>query len=254
MKLVIAPDFKAILPPHRDEEINGIREGLKANPAAIPPVIYWANGPKINGGLIIVDGMTRWVEAEKRGIKLRAEGVDLDDRQTAMRFTRMCQAYRRNLTPSQYALLYAELFPASHGGDRKSESALKQGEKNQVAEVQLDLPSPHMHAAANKVVNAASPQVAKAVRDGEVAVQDAAAVTTLPKSEQNKALGKVRSGKAATLRQATKRKSGTQTRKPADRKAALLLLGKLIRTLDKLGLSADLDKELKAINKALKES
>jgi len=49
-------------------------------------------------------------------------------------------------------------------------------------------------------------------------------------------------------------KAGTQKRSPANRKEALLLLGKLVRALDRLGLSADLDSELKAINKALKDS
>lgn len=49
-------------------------------------------------------------------------------------------------------------------------------------------------------------------------------------------------------------KPGTQKRKPADRKAALQLLGKLVRALDKLGLSGDLEQELRAINQSLKDS
>lgn len=120
---------------------------------------------------------------------------------------------------------------------------------------------------ASKVVQQGAAAVVEAVEVGEVSVSDAAAVAGLPKAKQTAALKKVRTGKAKTLRKAI---SGGTSFDPAEleakvngkpkgknltaptKKLALDYYGKLLRALDRLKISADVDTEMRTILKAIK--
>jgi hypothetical protein len=208
--------------------------------------------------MVILDGMTRYIEAEKHGIKLKYVGANFDDRQEAMQFTRHVQLSRRNLTPSQYAALYAEYNTnRTQGGDRRS--AEFQDKKSNLENEQPYKPNPPMLAAANKVVASGSTKLREAVRAGEVSATDAATVVGLPKTDQDAALRKVLDGKAGTLREATAkqrrskpkpRKPGSETVSAKTRKNLRDLFGKLLRALDAAGIEAD--KEMDSILQKIK--
>src|SRR5690606_7283038 len=125
----------------------------------------------------------------------------------------------RHLTPSQRAMIAGAIANLEHGGDRKSKS-------DQAANLPLETPVTQAAAAtrfqvsermvrdAKRVIERAEPEVVAAVKRGQLAVDAAAKLATLPAAEQRKQLeraskkngGEIKSGKIRSLvHQAEKR-------------------------------------------------
>ncbi len=253
MKATIAPDFEKALPEHTDAELAQLEKNVLADPKHInmPPVIVWTNHRNT-----IVDGHHQYRFRTKHGLTIKFQKREFGSRQDALREAYGIQFGRRNWNASQRAVAAAEF--AKLLGNSSSDSTVILQSAAQTAGV-----SEKTAWDAKKVIEHSAAKIVEEVKAGNVAASDAAAIAELPKSVQVAALTAKRSGKAKTLRQAAtdfdpasfkKPKPGKQKRVPADRKAAFLLFGKLVRALDKLGLSGDLDTELKAINQALKAS
>lgn len=205
----------------------------------------------------ILDGRCRWEACKSAKVEpTTKEYRGKKDWASLVAYVQAANEHRRHLSPSQLAVVAYKLTKLTPTDCTKSSTGQRTAAKIQGVSLAIV-------EQASKVVQNSPAPIVKAVEAGEVKVSDAVAVLELSSKEQLAALTKKRKGEAKTLKQAATdfnpatfkpAKTGKQKRSPADRKNAFLLLGKLVRALDRLGLSADLDTELKAINRALKES
>lgn len=260
MRIAIAPDFEHLLPPLSEAEQATLAENCKRDPKhqTMPPVVVWKNHKHT-----IIDGHNQYRIRSALKLSIKYAEVIFATRDEAMKYALDIQFGRRNLDASQKAIAYAKLPRNTHGGDRSSDDDFQGANLHLEKMAENAGVSVRTMKHAGKVVDNSAASVIAAVEEGTVKVSDAAAIADLSKREQVAALAAVKKGTAKTLRAAatdfdpTKLKAsanGKQKRNPNDRKLALDLLGKLIRTLDRLGLSPDLDRELRAINTAIRES
>lgn len=240
MDLKIEKDFEDLLGPMEADAFEQLKENLAANPKSFPPIYVWGNH---KSGNIIIDGHNQYKARRALRLPIKPQKVNFETRDEAMAFAIKCQLGRRNLPTQALARLAA--------------IARKSGQSTEAIGVSKRTVQQY-----EAVLEKGSKQLRDAVDGGAVSIRDANGVLDKPKAEQDQLVREKKSGERKSVSGGTdfdpttfkKPKPGSQIRKPADRKAALQLLGKLIRALDKLGLSADLDSELKAINQALKES
>jgi hypothetical protein len=254
MKVNFAPDLQ----PFRDlneREQELLAERIRTEPTA-RHVTVWANAPKPN---TILDGHNTLKECERQGMKPVFVKLRFDSRQEARAYAIRAQLGRRNLDPEQFAYWLAELTKEtrSHGG--RPDNSANFAELSELAE-EAGVSRRTMGSAA-RVADKASAAVKQMVANGEVAVSDAAAIAGLPKAEQTKIATKAKR-KGLTLRKAStafnpkelgsKPKRGKEILPARTRKEALDTFGKLLRILDKLRISADVESELNTILKAIK--
>jgi hypothetical protein len=120
----------------------------------------------------ILDGQHRQEACAIAGVKPRYEIYKGND---PLGFVIAANIKRRHLTPSQKAMLAAEIAKLPHGGDRTSTDVKKQDANLQLARSKvaesLDI-SPRSVASASKIL-AESPALAKQVRDGKITVHAA---------------------------------------------------------------------------------
>jgi hypothetical protein len=231
MKVTIAPDFRDLFRPMTPEEFEQAKANNEADPSheRIPPVVVW-------DGIIIDGHHTHRIrenlrDGEGKPVKIRYAKMEFEDRQAAMAYAIHAQIGRRNLDPSQIAMAIAKLpkgtagRPAEKNRDKFDPISSPSGNGSQLATIS-SAPSRDELAdeagigrrtmqRADKVNEQGAKAVVAAVTAGEVSVSDAAAIVDLPKDEQAKAVKAVKSGKAKTLKAATKQKAESDEPDPA---------------------------------------
>jgi len=245
----IAEVYPMLAGPAFDELVESIRTRGQLHP------IYLLDG-------FILDGRCRFEACKKAKVEpITKEYRGKKDTASLIEFVDAMNDKRRHLSISQRAVAAFKLkkYAEAEGAD----SANLPTSNSSVAK-QLRV-STRSVGTAGKVVENAAPEVVKAVERGDFTVNDASAVAELPKELQAKAVKKA-SREGITLKQAatdfnpkkldaqSKKTSGKETVKPVDRKEALAAFGKLVRLLDKMKISANVDGELKTILQAIKAS
>lgn len=185
---------------------------------------------------MILDGRNRFRAASELKIDCPMRKFDKQiDGYSPLEFVLSANLHRRHLDVSQRALVAAGIANLSEGRPELTAQICAVSQEDAAETLNV---SRRAVQHATKVLECSPPAVVKAVQAGEVAVSDAAAISSLPKSEQKEALKKVESGKADTLRQAAKKelepkhKSGKQTKDPRKWEHWHGLFGQLKRATD----------------------
>ena len=152
----------------------------------------------------ILDGRNRYAACKLAGVEPRFEeytGSDLLGAVVSL------NEVRRHETPSQRSMAAARLAKLKHGGDRKSGEIkspigeLKSETKTRDEAAELLKVGTSSLDRAKQIINKGVPLLADMVDSGEVSVDAARLVASLPEDEQNKAV----SGGAAGVKEAAKK-------------------------------------------------
>lgn len=184
-----------IFPLMQGEEFAAFVADIKANGQQTP--VLTLDGK-------IIDGRNTYracLEIERAAI---VEAWTPVNGQTPLKFVVSRNLHRRHLNESQRAMVAANIANGLHGGERApgEQVANLQLAPTQSQAAKLVNVSKRSVSDAKKVTAQADPEVAAAVVAGDVSVSDAAAVSDQPKAKQRKAVRKVKTGKAKTLKQA----------------------------------------------------
>lgn len=197
MKVNFAEDFQGLFGPHSAEESAQLEESMLADISVIPPCALWANAPKPN---TMIEGHERYRISQKHGLKIKFVKLSFDTRDEALDYARKAQLGRRNLTGSQAAMLVAELNKRRKPAGKPSGNVANLQGLDSLAKKAGT--SARTMSSAAKVAKHGARKVIEAVKSGDVAVSDAAAVADKPKAEQAAALKKLNNGEAPTLKAA----------------------------------------------------
>ena len=130
-ELIIDPEFESYVPALTQEEYEQLEENILRMQRVIDPIIVWE-------GNIIVDGHNRYRIAKKHPEVIYST-IDLgvETREEVLDWICRMQLGRRNLTPEQRKFLIGKRYEnekRSHGGDRRSESFLSNGQNDHLKE------------------------------------------------------------------------------------------------------------------------
>lgn len=207
-------EYANIFPMMKGDEFVAFADDIEANGLSEPIIVYKSQ---------ILDGRNRYESCRQKGIKPRFENFKGDDG-AALRFVLSRNLHRRHLTPSQYAMIGAELRKqiGEHTeairneklktGENPANSPLMQHCTNGEGRTSAELASEAIGGAAsarsiNKasdVLEQGSSALVDAVKSGDVTVDDAKKVLDLPKADQTAAVKAVKEGKAKTVAAAAK--------------------------------------------------
>lgn len=148
-----------------DVKANGVRE----------PIWMYQNQ--------ILDGRNRYRAAKDAGVECEIRAYSGTD---PVSFVVSLNLHRRHLTESQRAMVAAKLANMTVGGDKMSEHSanLQNGAVSQSSAAKMLNVSTRSVAAASKVKDEGTAELAQAVERGEVSVSAAAAVASMPHDEQ----------------------------------------------------------------------
>lgn len=204
----------------------------------------------------ILDGRNRYNVCLALGIDPWLEAVSKSDLEgmSPLDYVRAMNQDRRHDDPGQRALAAARIkeYYEIEARERQTEN-LKKGRE---IPVMANLPQRENGSsrdkageamgvsgktvdAAVKVLHNSPPEIIEAVEHNEVSVSDAAAVATLPKPKQKRALKKVKSGKAKTLKAAAEphERNGKQKHDPRLFERLKTQVGGCLRAVDDLNRS-----------------
>jgi ParB-like chromosome segregation protein Spo0J len=224
--------------------------------------------PIVRIGDKILDGRCRFAACKIAGVE--PEFIDYDgptDGASLAAFVLAANNYRRHLTPSQLSMAAAKLVFASQGPTGPS------GPITQKVAARANGASVRSVKRAARVLKNSPPDVVEAVEHGTVSLADGSDNSAKPKEKQKAAVNDVKSGKAKTMtaaisggtsfdtdeidaapfRPASKPKNGAPTVTTKQRKDCKDLLGKLIRSLSKLGIYDEFVEPLSQIAERLKQ-
>lgn len=173
----------------------------------------------------VLDGRHRAKACAEAGVELAYKEWEGDD---PREFVLSVNLRRRHLTASQRAAVAAELATTGHGGDRRSDQAanLPLDDNKRLAD---ELNIAERSVRHGRAVRDDAPELHAAVKAGEVAVSDAAAVADQPRAVREKALEAVREAPGkTTLAKAVKRmENGGE---PGPRSPSVDMYGEVIPT------------------------
>ena len=170
----------SIFPPMKDDEYTALRDSIKEIGQQNAITLYEDQ---------ILDGIHRHRACEELGIEPRYE--QLADGVSPVRFVLSQNMERRHLTVSQRAMIADSISAWSkHGGDRQSASLHLDETDIEEAATVMGV-SARTVKDARKVREWAIPEVAEAVRAGDVSVSDAAVISGEPEDVQTQAIAAV---------------------------------------------------------------
>lgn len=240
-------------PKMGDEEFAALKADIQAHGQHDPVLVYRDE---------VLDGRHRYRACTELGIEPATLVVDDHDiGGDPFDYVWSCNFHRRHLTTSQRAMVAVSLKRAREADakrrqeagtlaskDAKGKSAAAAARSVKVSQATVER--------ATKVADQGAPEVVDAVKEGKLTVGAAEKIVkkSATKEEQLSELKKATAPREPKPKAEKPKKSGTESRTPADRKEALSLYGKLLRSLDKLGLSKGVETELKAILASIKAS
>ncbi len=212
----------ALFPLMTDAEIDALGADIEAKGLLDPIWLYEGK---------ILDGRNRYRACMVRDIDHRVEQYKGKD---PLGFSISKNLPRRHLTESQRAMIAAEIASGHHGGDRKSDQAANLPldpvtQKEAAAKLQV---AERTVRDAVKVNTDGVPELAAAVKAGEVSVSAAAEVAKLSKKEQKKAVKDGTVKETAAAKRKGKGKAGTEDTLADPCEAFVARLNRLCRLLD----------------------
>lgn len=205
--------------PSMDAEMyKKLRDDIREN-GIVMPVILWQGQ--------VIDGRHRQQIAKELGIQIPIQEEKVNE-EVAIKLARSLNQYRRHLTPSQLALIGAELVKVyapiaaavreenlpNHGKSPKaSVEAFGKASAKAANDVGVSRASIER---AKKVSEEADAKVVEAIREGKATVRDAEAIVKEPKEIQKEAAQAVAEGKARTLRAAVRQARANGKHQPSE--------------------------------------
>jgi ParB-like chromosome segregation protein Spo0J len=224
MKLKVHP-LAAGLPRMSDSEFRELKDSIRKRGKPDHPVVL------LDGQ--ILDGAHRAECCDDLGLPTPTVDYDGDRSQPAIiDFVWRANGLRRHLTPNQRAIWGAKMVTTAGKGQSErnaSNEAFTQTDAAKTAGV-----SRTAIQQAAKVLEQAEPEVSQAVTEGIATVADAAAIASKPKATQRKAVKRVKSGKARTLKEAAEphERGGKQKNDPRMFERMKASINKLSRDID----------------------
>jgi hypothetical protein len=188
--LQIDPEFKDLIPPLSQDEVEVLKESLSTQ-GCRDKLVVWKDHN------VLLDGHHRYQICTELRLDFETNEIDLPSRADAKIWILKNQRGRRNLNESQRAMLalkleaiYSEKARENMGTRIDLGQNLGQGEGGRSAEkAGKDMGVSHQTVTfAKKVVTKGIPALAKMVESGDIAVSAAAKVASLPQDAQEKTL------------------------------------------------------------------
>ena len=105
--LTIDRELQHVLPPLTDEELRLLEEAIQKDGCEVP-IIYWENAP--SGENPIIDGMNRFTICQRSKLPYPTIGKKFQDRKTVIRWMKVRQLGRRNLTDAARTVLRGQIY------------------------------------------------------------------------------------------------------------------------------------------------
>lgn len=124
MNIKIDPEFRDLIPPLSEVELDQLHSSLSAS-GCISPLIVWRDHD------ILIDGHNRFTYCEENGIDFTVRQMRFTSREVAKNWIILNQLGRRNVSPDVAARLRGMLYISrkkEHGGDRKSQESSYQND------------------------------------------------------------------------------------------------------------------------------
>jgi hypothetical protein len=187
MRINIAPDFRDLLPEHTESELAQLEKNVLADPQHkyMPPVVLWQNHEHT-----IIDGHHQYELRQKHKLKIKYQLRVFNDRQSAIAHALTIQLGRRNLNPSQLAMVAAKIPRIDSRGQPEKNSANLRNTLSAEDRAEIVGVSTRSVESADHVHANCSKPVIEAVSDGIVSVSDADSISDLDKSQQSALLRK----------------------------------------------------------------
>lgn len=188
--LQIDPEFKDLIPPLSQDEVEVLKESLSTQ-GCRDKLVVWKDHN------ILLDGHHRHQICTELGLSFEINEIELPSRADAKIWILKNQRGRRNLDESQRAMLavkleavYGEQAKENKGTRTDLGQSLGQGEGGRSAEkAAKDMQISHQTVTyAKKVASKGIPKLAKMVESGDVAVSAASKVASQPPEAQEKIL------------------------------------------------------------------
>jgi hypothetical protein len=164
-------------------EANLVADGCR------DPLVLWGN--------VLIDGHNRFEICSRLGIPFSTVQMQFDDRDAACDWIDANQLGRRNLTPDQRTLMLGRRYNRTknqHGGDRKSKyqndtlinNAETIAQQHGVTAITVKRAGKYADAVAKvkAIESTGSDELKQAVRAGDVSINLASQLATLPKEKQ----------------------------------------------------------------------
>ena len=119
MNIKIDPEFRDLIPPLSDDELDNLHKSISLD-GLLSPLIVW----KQEG--ILLDGHNRYAFCKKCDYDFQVTEIKLPHRDAAIDWIILNQLGRRNVSPDTAAKLRGMLYicrKKEHGGDRKNEES-----------------------------------------------------------------------------------------------------------------------------------
>lgn len=176
----------------------------------------------------ILDGRYRYLACREVGVEPRF--VELGDSADAEEFSFDRNVARRHFSPSQRAQFALEM--GKNGEGARNRAPAKPSNRSIAKAVHVSTSTVD---AAAKVAEHGAPELIAAVKVGDVTASDAAKIVNKPPAVQAKAVERVKSGAAKTVKEAVAGKKGHEVApKYAPFQALDAACGKLLRGIDAL--------------------
>jgi N6-adenosine-specific RNA methylase IME4 len=203
--LVVDPEFAALIPVLRPDELAGLEEQLLSE-GCRDPLVVWPH----DGKLILLDGHNRKAICERHGIPFTTRALEFASREEARLWILRNQANRRNLTDDQRAIMLDEIVEQQSVVVRARQLAAARSAKatkatgasvsdaspkterapvNTRAELSAQYQLSERKAKHARLLRRADPQAAQAVKDGTILLADA--VRAVKKSEMVEQLSSI---------------------------------------------------------------
>lgn len=127
MKLIIDPEFEALIPPLAPEELKQLHMSLCGD-GCLSPLIVW------QGKNVLVDGHNRYKYLTKSEMPFEVKEIEFAHREEVKRFIILNQLGRRNVTPETASKLraeYHESMSRGRGAPEGNQNASKQMPHNE---------------------------------------------------------------------------------------------------------------------------
>lgn len=183
-----------IFPDLTPAEYSYLLEDVKTNGVRIP-IVVTEDGE-------IVDGVHRWTAAKEAGVDIPTVLFQGDSNVSLWEAGIKLNVARRNLTESQIAQVWADyedVLPPGRPKESEREDLVTLSDAARAIRVSKSTLSQ-----ARRVKRQGTDELIGAVKNGVVAVSDAAAISKEDESVQTEAIRRMRSGNAKTARKAVK--------------------------------------------------
>jgi len=238
--LIINPKFQKLIPTLSQEEFNQLEKNI-IDDGCRDPLVVWNNA--------IIDGHNRYAICQKHAIEFKTHELLFDGESSAMAWMEDNQLGRRNLTPDQFRWFLGRKYNREKQQGVRTDLTLAQnGTKintaQKIAEENGTSKNTVKRAGtAVAKIEAATPEIQEAVRDGVISLPAASTIASEPTERQNRVLDKIIDRKASNPQQAIRQldqEGRVASTVPIDDPEIMLINGECVALTKNISFDIDL--------------